>query len=99
MKNETKLLKFKRLMEPAKEIYTKELKDFSKKYNSIGNMTLTEDPDIDTMDYLYSFEKLNGITDAEADSIHSALYAHMKKFSKEQGIYEYYLNSVISLRG
>ena len=56
----TRLEKFKKEMEPAKEIYTKEIKDYAEKFDALGEMTLRERPDIDTLDYIYSFEK--GIT-------------------------------------
>ena len=90
-------MKHKREMEPAKEIYTKELKDFAKKFESLGEMTIWEEPDIDTMDFIFSFEKVNGASSEELDMIHNELYAHMKKFSKDNGIYEFYMNSVIYL--
>ena len=38
----TRLEKFRREMGPAKQLYTKELEDFTKKYDSIGNMVLRE---------------------------------------------------------
>ena len=97
MKNGTRLSKFKKEMEPAKEIYTKELEDFAKKYDSIGKMSLKEEPDIDTMDYIYSFEKLNGTTTEELDQIQLELYDHMEKFSKENGITKFYQNARIWL--
>lgn len=90
-------MKFQRQMESAKEIYTQELKDFAKKYDSIGNMTLTEEPDIDTMDYIYSFEKRNGATSEELNQIQMELYSHMEKFSKEKGINKFYQNARIWL--
>lgn len=90
-------MKHKREMEPAKEIYTEELIDFAKKFDSLGEMTIWEEPDIDTMDFIFSFEKVNGASSEELDMIHNELYAHMKKFSKENGIYEFYMNSVIYL--
>ena len=92
-------MRHKHKMKPAKEIYANELKDFAKKYDSLGKMTMWEEPDIDTMDFIFSFEKVNGVTGEELDSIHDELYNHMKKFSKEKGIYEFYMNSVIYLGG
>ena len=93
----TKLDRFKKEMEPAKEIYTKEIKDFARKFDALGEMTLRERPDIDTMDYIYSFEKVNGTSPEELDSIHNELYNHMKNFSKEKNIHEFYMNAIIHL--
>lgn len=93
----TRLEKFKKEMEPAKEIYTKEIKDYAEKFDALGEMTLRERPDIDTLDYIYSFEKVNGTSTEELDSIHSELYQHMKKFSKENDIHEFYMNAIIHL--
>ena len=45
-------------------------------------MSLREEPDIDTMDYIYIFERLNGTKTEELDQIQSELYDHMEKFSK-----------------
>ena len=97
MKNGTRLSKFQKEMEPAKEIYTKELENFAKKYDSIGKMSLREEPDIDTMDYIYSFEKLNGTTTEELDQILLELYDHMEEFSKENGITKFCQNATIWL--
>ena len=47
-------------MEPAKKIYTKEIKKFAENYDFLGEMVLREEPDIDTQDYIFIFEKLNG---------------------------------------
>ena len=89
------IMQHKEEMEPAKKIYTKELKDFAKRFEDLGEMTLKEQPDIDTMDYIYSFEKLNGASEEDLEAIHNELYDHMEKFSKENGIYEFFMNSVI----
>ena len=35
-----------------------ELKKFTKKYDFLGEITLSEEPDIDTMDRIYSIENL-----------------------------------------
>lgn len=40
--------KFKKTMDPAKELYTRELLDFNKDFDALGGMTLIEEPDIDT---------------------------------------------------
>ena len=93
----TRLEKFKQEMEGAKIIYTQELESFAKNYEALGKMTLKEQPDIDTMDYIYSFDKLNGASNEELESIHRELYAHMKKFSKENDIHEFYMNAIIYL--
>jgi hypothetical protein len=97
MKKNTRLSKFQKEMEPAKEIYTKELENFAKKYDSIGKMSLKEVPDIDTMDYIYSFEKLNGTTPSELNQIQLELYDHMEEFSKANGITKFYQNARIWL--
>ena len=65
----TRLDLFKKEMEPAKELYTREIVNFTKKYDSLGKMTLVEEPDIDTQEYIYSFEKLNGTSQKELDEI------------------------------
>ena len=93
----TRLEKFRREMEPAKELYTKELEDFTKKYDSIGNMTLKEEPDIDTLDYIFSFERLNGTAASDLDEILLEISNHMKEFSKANGITKFYQNAVIWL--
>ena len=97
MKKNTRLSKFQKEMEPAKEIYTKELENFAKKYDSIGKMELKEEPDIDTMDYIYSFKKMNGATTEELDQIQLELYDHMEEFSKANGITKFYQNARIWL--
>ena len=91
----TKLDRFKSKMEPAKEIYTKELKDVSEKYDFLGNMTLTERPDIDTLDYIFSFENLNGTSEDILDQTLRELYDHMEEFSKAMGIAEFNRNATI----
>ena len=55
-----KIDEFRMEMEKPKEIYTEELKKFIKKYDFLGEVTLIEDPDIDTVDYIYYLNKLNG---------------------------------------
>lgn len=94
----TKLDKFKEEIKPAKKIYTAELENFAKKFDAIGEMTLKEQPDIDTMDFLYSFKQLNGASEEELDKIQCELYNHMNSFAKEKGISEFCMHSVISLR-
>ena len=98
MKKNTKLSKFQKEMEPAKEMYTQELENFAKKFDdSIGKMKLKEEPDIDTMDYIYSFEKMNGATTEELEKIQLELYDHMEEFSKANGITKFYQNARIWL--
>lgn len=94
----TRLEKFKKEMEPAKEIYTKEIKSFAKKYDFLGDMTLKEEPDIDTQDYIFCFEKLNGTSEDVLDQTLGELYGHMKTFSKTKGINEFSKNTIIIYR-
>ena len=77
-------------MEPSKELYAQEIKDFSKKFDAIGEMTLIEQPDIDTQEYIFSFEKINGTSQKELDEILMEIYTHMEKFSKQKGIERFY---------
>lgn len=93
----TRLEKFRYEMEPAKELYTKELEDFTKKYDSIGNMALREEPDIDTLDYIFYFERLNGTRDSDLDQILLEISNHMEEFSKANGITKFCQNAVIWL--
>lgn len=60
-------------------------------------MSLKEVPDIDTMDYIYSFEKLNGTTTDELERILIELYDHMDEFSKANGIKKFNQNTTIWL--
>ena len=92
-----KIDEFRMEMEKPKEIYTEELKKFTEKYDFLGEMTLTEEPDIDTLDYIYSFKNLNGTSKEDLDIALSEIYKHMKEFSKSKGIYEYCRNAVILL--
>ncbi len=93
----TNLDKFKKSMESAKELYTHELVDFTSKIDALGEMTLIEEPDIDTQEYIYSFEKLNGISQDELDEIHLKIHDHMEEFSKANGIERFYQFSRIWL--
>lgn len=96
---ETYLDIFKREMNPAKKIYTKELKDFAKRYDFLGEMTIHEDPDIDTQDYIYSFKNLNGTSKEVIDQTLTELNDHMKEFSKANGIWEFFINTYIFCEG
>lgn len=86
----TRLDKFKKEMEPSKELYTQEITDFAKQYDVLGEMTLIEQPDIDTQEYIYSFEKLNGTPQKDLDRILLEIYDHMESFSRQKGIEKFY---------
>lgn len=94
----TRLERFKREMEPAKELYTKEIQSFAKNYDFLGEMTLQERPDIDTQDYIFRFEKVNGTSEEVLDQTLSELYDHMDKFSKVHGITQFSRNTIISYK-
>lgn len=93
----TGLEKFKKRMGPAKELYASEIKDFTKKYDSLGEMTIKEIPDIDTQDYVFSFEKVNGTSQNELDEIYLEISDHMEEFSKDNGIEKFCQNAYIWL--
>lgn len=94
----TRLEQFRQEMEPAKKIYAKEITDFAKNYDFLGRMTLEEFPDIDTQDYVFRFEKLNGTSEDVLDKTLSELYNHMDDFSKANGINEFSRNVVITYK-
>ena len=94
----TRLDRFKKEMEGAKELYTKEIKDFARNYEFLGEMTLEERPDIDTQDYIFCFEKLNGTSEDVLDKTLRELYDHMDEFSNVKGIDRFSRNVVISYR-
>lgn len=94
----TRLEKFKQEMEPAKEIYTKEIQNFAKNYKFLGKMTLREEPDIDTQDYIFCFEKLNGTSEDILDKTLTEIYDHMDDFSKAKSIDKFSRNVVISYK-
>lgn len=91
----TRLELFKKEMEPAKELYTKEITDFTKRYDSFGKMTLIEEPNIDTQEYIYSFECLIGTSQEELDKIFLEISGHMRNFSKANDIEEFCQNARI----
>ena len=93
----TRLERFKREMEPAKELYTKEIKNFAKNYDFLGEITLREEPDLDTQDYIFCFEKLNGTREDILDQTLTEIYDHMDKFSKAKKIEEFSRNASIWL--
>ena len=76
-------------MEEPKKIYTEELKKFAQKYDFLGDFTIVEDPDIDTVDYIYYFNSLNGTSDEILDSACDEIYNHMVNFSKANGINDF----------
>ena len=88
---------FKKEMEPARQLFTREILSFTKQYDSLGKMTLTEIPDIDTQDYVYQFEKVDGISQKELDEIYWEISNHMEEFSKIHGIEKFFLNVSIWL--
>ena len=94
----TRLELFKKEMEPAKELYSKEIEDFAKKYDFLGEMRLEELPDIDTQDYIFRFEKLNGTSEDVLDTTLKELYLHMREFSKENDIEKFARNATITYR-
>ena len=94
----TRLDKFKEEMEPAKELYAEEIKNFAKKYDFLGKMTLEELPDIDTQDYIFCFEKFNGTSEDILDKTLAELYNHMDAFSKANGIEKFSRNTTITYK-
>lgn len=93
----TNLERFKKEMEPAKQLYTREIRDFAKKFDALGEMTTDEFPDIDTQDYSFAFEKVNGTSEEELDRIHEEISKHMKEFSRLNGIEKFSINARILL--
>ncbi len=69
-----------------------------KKYDFLGEMTLREEPDIDTQDYIFCFEKVNGTSEAVLDKTLSELYDHMDAFSKANDIEKFSRNTIISYK-
>lgn len=45
-------------MQPSMEAYSREIEDFTEKYGCLAKMTLMEEPDIDTREYIFSFESV-----------------------------------------
>ncbi|MBQ8017630.1 MAG: hypothetical protein IJ258_05925 [Methanobrevibacter sp.] len=91
----TNLERFKKEMEPARQLYAREIRDFAKNFDALGEMTMDEFPDIDTQDYIFSFEKVNETSEEELDKIHDEISNHMKEFSKVHGIEKFCLNARI----
>ena len=91
----TNLERFKKEMEPARQLYALEIRDFAKNFDALGEMTMDEFPDIDTQDYIFSFEKVNETSEEELDTIHDEISNHMKEFSKVHRIEKFCLNARI----
>ena len=84
-------------MEKPKEIYAREIGNFTKRYPNLGKMTIEEEPDIDVQEYIFSFENLNGTSQDELDKIYLEIADHMDEFSKNNGIEEFSKWTVIWL--
>ncbi|MDO5859868.1 hypothetical protein [Methanobrevibacter sp.] len=82
----TKVEMFKKEMERPKEIYEREIADFTKRYPALGKMTITERPDIDVQEYIFSFENLNRTSRNELDRIYLEITDHMDEFSRHNDI-------------
>ena len=82
----TNLERFKREMEPARQLYAREIRDFAKKYDALGEMSMSEFPDIDVQEYIFDFKKVNGTSEEELDKIYSEISDHIEEFSKAHGI-------------
>lgn len=90
-----KIDEFRMEMEESKKIYSEELRRFAKRYDFLGEFTIVEEPDIDTIDYIYYFNNLNGTRDEILDSACDEIYNHMVNFSKANGIDEFSENAYI----
>ena len=87
---------FKREMAPAEKLYTAEIRKFAEGYDFLGDSTILEEPDIDTQEYIYSFQKSNGTSEDVLNKALGEFYEHMRAFSIENGIYEFSRNAIIS---
>ena len=90
-----KIDQFRARMEKPKEIYTKELVKFIRRYDFLDEFTIIEERDFDTADYIYYFNNLNGTRDEEISSARKEIYDHMIKFSEKKGIDEFSKNAFI----
>ena len=90
-----KIDEFRMEMEEPKRIYTEELKKFAKKYDFLGDFTIVEERDIDTADYFFCFNNLNGTSDETLYSTRDEIYDHMIKFCEDNGIDEFSKNAFI----
>ena len=93
-----KIDEFRMEMEEPKKIYSQELEKFAQKYDFLSEFTIVEDPDIDTVDYIYHFNNLNGTSKEIVDSACDEIYNHMVKFSKANGIDEFSENAHIFIK-
>ncbi|MBR5503434.1 MAG: hypothetical protein IKV87_03165 [Methanobrevibacter sp.] len=89
---------FRKEMEKPKEIYTKELERFAERYDFLGEFTIVEERDFDTLDYHYVFNNLNGTSRETIKSARKEIYDHMIKFSEDNGIDEFSENAYISFK-
>ena len=82
-------------MAPSEKIFRKELQKYAKNYDFLGEMTLTEDPDIDTQDYIYTFKKQKGTSREVLDKTFSEFSTHMREFSQKNGINDFCRKTII----
>ena len=90
-----KIDEFRMEMEESKRIYTEELEKFIQKYDFLCGFTIVEEPDIDTIDYIYCFNNINGTSDEILYSVRDEILGHMVKFCKNNGIDEFSKNASI----
>ena len=95
--NGSRFMEFKLSMEPAKKMFTEEIMEFTKRYPFLGEMTIEEEPDIDTLDYIFRFEVLNGTPKDKVDATLVEIYDHMEDFTKENNIRDFFMNMAIFL--
>ncbi len=81
-------------LEEIQEIFMKELKNFTSKYDFLGEITLRVEPDIDTLDFIYSIEILNEKRMDELDYVVVEISRHMREFSKQNNMYNEYFVDV-----
>ena len=93
-----KIDRFRMRMEKPKEIYAEELKRYAEKYDFLGDFTIVEECDIDTVDYIYYFNNLNGTDNETLYSARYDIYNHMIKFCEDNGIDEFSANAFIFFR-
>ena len=93
-----KIDEFRLEMEESKKIYTDELIKIAKKYDFLGDFTIVEEPDIDTLDYIYYFNSLNGTEKEILSATRDEIYKHMVRFSKSNGIDDFSKNAHIVIK-
>ena len=81
-------------LEEIQEIFMKELKNFTSKYDFLGEITLRVEPDIDTLDFIYSIEILNEKRMDELDYVVVEISRHMRELSKQNNMYNEYFVDV-----